>query len=115
MAEATTSHSKVCLRPTPHSPTNPGALKRARSFPPQARRLVPVVIAIVPVTLVVPPLLVLIPPAMVFLPALLPRLVQFAPFVIGLAAVSPVPLNRLVQLVLGVLHSPLASLVDIFP
>ena len=57
--------------------------------------LVAIVVAVVPIALVVPTLFVFIPPAVVFAPALLPRFVQFVPFMIGFAAVPAVSLNRL--------------------
>ena len=75
--------------------------------------LIPVVVVFVPVVLLVPAVLVLVPPAMTFLPALFPRFVQFAPFVIGLAAVAAMTLDRFVQFVLGVLGAPPATFIHI--
>jgi hypothetical protein len=70
-----------------------------------------VVIVFVPVALRAPAMLVLVPPLMTLSPAALASLMQFAALVICLGAVSPVFLDGLVQLMLGVSHPPLASIV----
>jgi hypothetical protein len=60
-----------------------------------------------------PAVLVFIPPLMAFAPTSLTRGVQFAPLVISLAAVAPMVFDGVVQLMLGVHNTPLAS-VDVF-
>jgi hypothetical protein len=71
---------------------------------------VAVVIAIVPVVLFTPAMLVLIPPAMMFAPAPFARLMQFAPLVVGLTAVSTVALDGFVQFMIPMRNAPLATL-----
>jgi hypothetical protein len=56
---------------------------------------------------------VLIPPAMALAPAPFPRRVQFATLVLGLPAVASVAVNGFVQLMLGMLDAPLASIIII--
>jgi len=71
--------------------------------------LVAVVIVLVPISIRTPAVFVFVPPPMLFAPAALPRLVQFTTFMIGLWAVAPVTLNRLVQFMFGVLDATLAA------
>jgi hypothetical protein len=73
------------------------------------------VIAIIPIAFLVPAAVVLTPPAVMLIPAALPRLAQFAPLVISLAAVTPMMLDCLVQFVFSMLNPALTPLVDIFP
>ena len=72
-----------------------------------------VVVVFVPVALGVPAVLVFIPPAMMLTPATFPHFVQFAAFVIGLAAVAAVAFNSLVKFMLGVSDATLTA-VDVF-
>ena len=70
-------------------------------------------VAFVPVALGVPSVFMLIPPPMPFPPAAFSRGVQLPAFVICLAAVSAMSLNRLVEFVLGMSDTALAA-VDVF-
>jgi hypothetical protein len=67
------------------------------------------VVVFVPIALGVPAVFVLVPPAMLFAPATLARGVQFAAFVIGLAAVASVMFNGFVELVLLMGDAALAA------
>jgi hypothetical protein len=73
------------------------------------------VIAIIPVTLLVPAAFVRIPPAVMLVPAPFSRIAEFPSLMLGLAAISPMVLHRLVEIMFGVFNAPLAPLVDVFP
>lgn len=70
-------------------------------------------IAVIPVVLFVPSALVHLPPAMALAPAVLACLPQFAPFVIGLSAVTSMMFDGFMQLMVGMLDAALASLVNV--
>ena len=66
-------------------------------------------VVLVPVALGAPAMLVFIPPLVAFTPATLPRLVQFAAFMLGLTTVASMFLDGLVEFVFGVDDSTLAA------
>lgn len=68
-----------------------------------------IVVSIVPVTFFVPAMLVFVPPAMMLAPATLARFMQFAAFVIGLAAAPSVAFDGLVEYMFCVPDPPLAA------
>ncbi len=70
-------------------------------------------IVLVPIVFGVPAMFVFIPPLMALAPTSFAGLVQFAALVIGLTAVASVTHNGLVQLMLSVNDTPLAS-VEVF-
>jgi zinc transporter ZupT len=67
------------------------------------------VVVLVPIALGAPAVLVFVPPAMLFTPATLASGMQFATLVICLAAVGPMSLDGVVEFMLGVSDSALAT------
>jgi hypothetical protein len=61
-----------------------------------------VVVVLVPVALGVPAVLVFVPPLVTFPPAPLPRLAQFSTLMLGLLAITSMPLDGLVELMIRV-------------
>jgi len=70
-----------------------------------------VVIVVIPITIGVPAVAIFVPPTMAFVPAAFPRLTQFVPRVIGLAAVPTVMLDGFVQPVICLDDAALATAV----
>jgi hypothetical protein len=68
---------------------------------------------LVPISFGPPAVFVLIPPAVLLAPATFSHRVQFATFMIGLAAVASMALDGLVEIMLGMSHPALAA-VDVF-
>jgi hypothetical protein len=70
-----------------------------------------VVVVIIPVAVGVPPMLMFVPPTMVAVPAPLACFVQLIAPAIGLPARGAMMFDRLMQLVIGFRHAPLAIIV----
>lgn len=67
-------------------------------------------VAVVPVPFLAPPVLVFVPPLTMLTPTSFSCPTQFAPLMISLPAMSPMPLNGLVQFILGVSYASLTLL-----
>jgi len=72
---------------------------------------VAIVIAVIPIAVRMPPATVFVPPAMSLPPAAFPRLMQFVPCMIRLAAIPAVMFRGFVQPVVRLGDSSLATIV----
>ena len=72
-------------------------------------------VVIVPVTFLAPPVLVFVPPLTMLTPTSFSCPPQFAPLMTSLPALSPMPLNGLVQFMLGVSYASLTLLLRLCP
>ena len=77
------------------------------------RMLLTVVVMLVPIAFGAPAVFVLIPPAVLLAPATFSRIAQFTALVICLPAVATMPLDGLVEFMLGV-GDPALAAVDLF-